>query len=342
MSPGGAHARSCAHRGCGGPSIYSHLSSPGSGGGLGLRARRRDQGPASDPVQTAGHLPGRNRRWTQGRDAIFDARRGPQAKESGCLREKRRSASQSGHHREPVRSAPSPAWRRADPRGQQDRVISKNTLLAPRQQASLEVYCVEHGRWQGRSDFQMAGGIAAHKIRVRAEHRSDQGQVWQAVAAENAALGAAPPTGTYRNIATGSEGTKATQAYRDAIGAGIARLPQSKQMVGIIAAINGRVVSMDVFSTPELFASHRDRLLDSIFISAATAPVTKPAGKPPTASDIKSFVLQADKAKADVIADDERSRTTQRHAKDVVSSTVEAKSGGAIGGAVYKSYQANE
>ena len=226
--------------------------------------------------------------------------------------------------------------------GQQDRVISKNTLLAPRQQASLEVYCVEHGRWQGRSDFQMAGGIAAHKIRVRAEHRSDQGQVWQAVAAENAALGAAPPTGTYRNIATGSEGTTATQAYQETIGAAMARLPRSKQIVGIIAAINGRVVSMDIFSTPELFASHRDRLLDSIFVSAATAPVTKAAEKPPTASDIKSFVLQADKAKAEVIADDERGRTTQRHAKDVVSSTVEAKTGGVIGGAVYKSYQANE
>jgi len=96
------------------------------------------------------------------------------------------------------------------------------------------------------------------------------------------------------------------------------------------------------FSTPELFASHRDRLLDSIFISAATAPVTKAAGKPPTASDIKSFVLQAEKAKAEVIADDEGSRTTQRHAKDVVNSTIEAKTGGVIGGAVYKSYQANE
>jgi hypothetical protein len=226
--------------------------------------------------------------------------------------------------------------------GQQDRVISKDSVIAPHQQASLEVYCVEHGRWQGRHEFESGGAIADSKIRLRAKHRSDQGQVWQAVAEENVAFSAAPPTGTYRNIATGSEGAKAVQPYRDAIASSLAKLPQFKQMVGIIAAVNGRVVSLDVFSTPELFASHRDRLLDSIFVSAASAPVTKTGEKAPSVDEIKSFVKEADKAPAKVILDAAQSRTLQRHTKDVVSSTVESKAGGKLGRAIYKSYQANE
>lgn len=61
----------------------------------------------------------------------------------------------------------------------------------------------------------------------------------------------------------------------------------------------------------------------------------------PTESDIKSFVIQADKAPAEVILDDSSSRNIQRHAKEVVSSTVQAKSGDKVE-TVYKSYQARQ
>ena len=44
---------------------------------------------------------------------------------------------------------------------------------------------------------------------------------------------------------------------------------------------------------------------------------------------------------AETIADDDKSRSTQKHGKDVVSATVEVKSAGKLV-PVYKSYQANQ
>ncbi|HME91168.1 MAG TPA: DUF6569 family protein, partial [Myxococcaceae bacterium] len=185
------------------------------------------------------------------------------------------------------------------------------------------------------------GGMVGGEIRRQAKHQPDQQRVWQAVAEANAAFGAAPPTGTYRNVGTGAEGTKAIEPFRKAIGAALASHARASQMTGIIATINGRVVSVDLFSTPQLFASHRDRLLDSIFLSAAAAPSTKRAEKPATPSDIKAFLKKGDASAAETIADDDKSRSTQKHGKDVVSATVEVKSAGKLV-PVYKSYQANQ
>jgi len=179
------------------------------------------------------------------------------------------------------------------------------------------------------------------EIRREAKHPPDQQRVWQAVAEANATFGAEPPTGTYRNVGTGAEGAKAIEPFRKAIGGALASHPRASQMTGIIATINGRVVSVDLFSTPQLFGAHRDRLLDSIFLSAAATPSTRGAANPATPSDIKAFLKKGDASAAEVIADDDKSRSTQKHGKDVVSATVEAKSAGKLV-PVYKSYQANQ
>src|SRR5262249_9447907 len=41
--------------------------------------------------------------------------------------------------------------------GQQDRVIGKDTIVPPGQQVSMDVFCVERGRWKGGSEFTGAG-----------------------------------------------------------------------------------------------------------------------------------------------------------------------------------------
>ncbi|HJZ87275.1 MAG TPA: DUF6569 family protein [Polyangia bacterium] len=224
--------------------------------------------------------------------------------------------------------------------GQQDRVIGKDTIVAPHQEANLEVFCVEHGRWTGRRDFDGVGGLAENKIRVRAKYRSDQGQVWDEVAKKNAALQAKPQSGTYRNLVSGPEGEKAVKPYREAITAGLAKLPESKKLVGVIAAINGRVVSVDIFSTPELFASYRERLLDSIYVSAADVPVTKTAA--PQAGEVKAFLMRAESAPAQPAVEDPMSRRVDKKGKDTLNTTLEIKRPGAAPKQVYKSYQADE
>lgn len=225
--------------------------------------------------------------------------------------------------------------------GQQDRVLGKDTIIPAHGEAILEVFCVEHGRWSGKRDFTAAGGMAAGKIRMTAKYKANQGQVWDEVAKKTAGLKAETSTGTYRSVATGPEGEKAVKPYRDHVVAVIDKLPEAKQLIGVIAAVNGRITSMDVFATPALFAAYRDKLLDSIFASAADVPVVAGDGsKAPTPDAIRGFVNQAEAAPATQVDAQRDSKTFQKRSVGVVNSTVQPNAPKSK--PVYKSYQAVE
>ena len=228
--------------------------------------------------------------------------------------------------------------------GQQDRIIGKDTIIEPHEQRTVGVFCVEHGRWNGGRQFTGSGGLAEGKMRVRAKYRSNQQEVWDEVAKKNAALGAAQAnsTGTYRKLAAGAEGEKAMKQYRDSIGGALDKLPDKKKLVGVIAAINGRVTSVDIFATPELFASYRDKLLDSIYISAADVPVTDGAKHVVNKGEVDALIMKAEAAPAEVSIDAKAARTVEKKAKDVAGSKVEDKRAPAAAPPVYQSYQANE
>src|SRR5262249_22865542 len=70
--------------------------------------------------------------------------------------------------------------------GQQDRILGQDTLIPPREQMKVQVFCVEHGRWSGGRQFNAAEGMADTKIRMRAKYAGDQAQVWAEVAKKNA------------------------------------------------------------------------------------------------------------------------------------------------------------
>src|SRR5581483_1267888 len=72
--------------------------------------------------------------------------------------------------------------------GQQDRILGKDTILPAHEEMSLEVFCVEHGRWSGHGGFTASGGIVDGKARLRARFESNQQAVWDEVAKKNAAL----------------------------------------------------------------------------------------------------------------------------------------------------------
>src|SRR5205814_102830 len=89
--------------------------------------------------------------------------------------------------------------------GQQDRILGKDSIVPAHEELSLEVYCVEHGRWSGARDFTRTGGIADPQVRGKARFMSNQSEVWKEVATKNDALGVHNETGTYRNLAAGAE-----------------------------------------------------------------------------------------------------------------------------------------
>lgn len=222
--------------------------------------------------------------------------------------------------------------------GQQDRILGQDTIVPAHEQLRVQVFCVEHGRWSGARNFSAARGMADTKIRVRAKFRGDQSQVWAEVAKKNAEHGAAPSTGTYRNLAVGPEGARALAPYRSAVGGKLARSPDAGKIVGVVAAVNGRVSSVELFARPELFAAYRDKLLDSIYMGAADAPVDAKAA-PPKPEAIGAFIEKAQKAPAREVQKTRAAATVEQRGDGVVESKVQTSPAAAP---VYQSYQADE
>src|SRR5205823_3240407 len=123
------------------------------------------------------------------------------------------------------------------------------------------------GRWSGAGRFGSSGGMADPSVRAQAKYAHNQQQVWDKVAHNTAALGAASSTGTYRAI--GEKSQESIAPYRRAIKPALEKLPR---ILGVAAAVNGRIITVDRFATPELFAQYRDQILDSIFVAAAGVP----------------------------------------------------------------------
>lgn len=221
--------------------------------------------------------------------------------------------------------------------GQQDRIMGKDTVVPAHENMVVQVFCVEHGRWNGQRQFSSAQGFADSKIRVRAKFKSDQSAVWQEVAKKNAALKANPSTGTYRNLAVGAEGEAAKKPYRDHLASELGKLPEKKELIGLVSAVNGRITSVDLFESPSLYNAYQDKLLDSIVMSAVDVPVVS-AAKPATALDVDEFIQNAEAAAPKEVLSTKAARTVTKSGKGVLNSTVEAPDKKPI----YKSYQADE
>lgn len=225
--------------------------------------------------------------------------------------------------------------------GQQDRILGQDTIVPAHEQMRVQVFCVEHGRWSGGRQFSAAQGMADTKIRMRAKYRADQSQVWAEVAKKNAMHGAAPSTGTYRNLATGDEGKKTLDPYRSNIGGALGKLPDKDKVVGVVAAVNGRITSVELFEKPELFAAYRDKLLDSIYMGAADSPVDDKAVVP-KAADVGVFMKKAKVAPPRKVGETAAATTEEQDGEGVKGSSVKVKSAPAAAAPVYESYQADE
>jgi hypothetical protein len=88
----------------------------------------------------------------------------------------------------------------------QNRILNTSVLLPPRAEAKIPVSCVEEGRWRHTSRAFRSGSYSPSRLRARksrdvgrnlrerGEARSDQGAVWEEVAASMAESGAESDT----------------------------------------------------------------------------------------------------------------------------------------------------
>ena len=210
--------------------------------------------------------------------------------------------------------------------GKQDRIIGRNTIIPANTKLQVPVYCVEHGRWTGDTkEFTTAKALAHGRLRGQASFESQE-DVWNEVAAKNEAHKTTSQTGTYRKVATQqSDGTNA--GWQKRIDTAIAKISAGDRdkMIGYAVSLNGKVATVDVFGSPKLFRKLEKKLVSSYVTEAVDLKVAANL-KPPTAKDVKDFIADADKAKAQMSYDTAKASTTVNKGDHAYKSGVMMKS----------------
>lgn len=157
----------------------------------------------------------------------------------------------------------------------QNRILNTSVLLPPKSKTRIPVSCVEEGRWSHVSPTFKAGNYAPsslrqrksrdvqHSLRARGRAESDQGAVWDSVAAHIQARSAQSPTRAMSDA-------MATLAnvlgrYHDA-------LPYPSAACGVVAAVCGQFVAMDAFDSPSTLEAIWGRLVASYAMDAEANP----------------------------------------------------------------------
>ncbi len=162
--------------------------------------------------------------------------------------------------------------------GKQDRVIGKDRLVpAHSEPIDLSVFCVEPGRWtESTANFKgLSVQMAQPSVRSRAMADQNQQAVWNSVRKAQAAVAGGLPapaaaevqgTSSYARVMDNSEVRKqvdtiALPVQRDY--QGLIRDLRARNAVGVVAAINGRIVWADIFASTSLLEKYWPKLVRS-------------------------------------------------------------------------------
>ncbi len=194
--------------------------------------------------------------------------------------------------------------------GKQDRVIGKDRIVpAESDPVDLSVFCVEPGRWVatsehfGASEAMYGGGVggptrgavapmavmAQPSVRAKAMADQDQNKVWAEVRKQQAAQaetvevsGAAPSvatelaqTSSYAKVMENQEVKKQVDAVAKPIEQNyqsLIRQLRDRNAVGVVVAVNGRIIWADVFASTNLLEKYWPKLVRSY---ASEAVVTR-------------------------------------------------------------------
>jgi hypothetical protein len=179
--------------------------------------------------------------------------------------------------------------------GKQDRVIGKDRIVpAGGPPLPLDVFCVEHGRWTGSTQFAAANTIVHPSVRESAAVDQAQTKVWESVrnGTNLKAKPAAPPARIAEpNIQGAIAGNGRTEAYEKiyesrAVGVSIDDFVnevehrfrsataglKGERVVGVVVAYGGDVAWSDIFASGDLFDHYWRKLLRSYAVEALTRP----------------------------------------------------------------------
>src|SRR5271155_3563706 len=209
--------------------------------------------------------------------------------------------------------------------GKQDRGIGKDRIVpAESDPVDLSVFCVEPGRWVASSEHfgtsgatygGAIGGVAAGtmmaqpSVRAKAMGDKDQAEVWaevrkqqQSMAVAVAAAPAAPPASTQEIQSTSSYArvmeNKDVKEKVDEITAPIQQNYESlikqlrdRKAVGVVVAVNGRIIWADVFASTDLLERYWPKLVRSY---ASEAVVSRAKGGEVGSAQAEAFLADTE------------------------------------------------
>ena len=202
--------------------------------------------------------------------------------------------------------------------GKQDRVIGKDRIVPPESDpVDLNVFCVEPGRWVASSEhfigsavmYGSASGVGAAtggavnimaqpSVRAKAMADKDQNAVWaevrnqreavrvQVEASAPAAASDIAQTSSYAKVMENEDVKKQVDAVAKPIEINYQSLIhqlRDRNAVGVVVAVNGRIIWADVFASTDLLQKYWPKLVRSY---ASEAVVTR-------AKDVEATVAQA-------------------------------------------------
>ncbi|MFQ5906596.1 MAG: ARPP-1 family domain-containing protein [bacterium] len=177
--------------------------------------------------------------------------------------------------------------------GKQDRMVSHDVLVPAGKEIEVAVKCVEHGRWHGRSaKFKSGGAVASRAVRSALQFKGQQ-DVWNEVSRACEEHNAESESGTYRAILASEDVGQRSKPFLDAMKQGL----RDDDMVGMIMALNGRVVCVDILANPRFFAKVKDKLLKAYVLDAIGAKET--STEIPGKKEIVAFFEELKVAKTD-------------------------------------------
>ncbi len=195
--------------------------------------------------------------------------------------------------------------------GRQDRVIKHDLIINVNSgNVSINVYCVEHGRWQKRgyedaSYFSSSREkIATKGLKLAARDTESQQDVWNEVAAAQDKLeknvGAPVKASESSSSLQLTLENKKVEKLSDEYVSAIERIVSGQRdVVGYAFAINGEINSGDIYGNRTLF----EKLWPKQIKASAVEAVSEMGGNggygAPEASDIASWLSSADSARAE-------------------------------------------
>jgi hypothetical protein len=212
----------------------------------------------------------------------------------------------------------------------QNRVLNLSILAPAGKTLIIPVTCVERGRWHHRSrEFSSAARAyyaegrarkmsqVSFSMKSRGQHHSDQGAVWSELDDKFGRLAASSPTSAMSDMYE-QHAAKLEDYVRS--------FAPAEGQVGMMFAIDGRIVGFDLFDCAETLRKLFPKLIRSYALDALDASLGKETeAKAPSAADATEFLEGVTRAKLETFSAIGEGEDLRLSARDITGAALAKK-----------------